>query len=284
MTSKAQPQFGKVTIIGNANGDWQAATHGYTIIFNGTIASGDNIINICNGPYAGSTEDFVVTGPHSDWLTTNLSIVARELELKLKCWPSSGLVSFVLFSRLNCDLALERMSLLPSLKRSEDMSLKQHLPCVVHNWLGERRIAIEVHQQSNAQQAMWPALLLNETAAQKTDFQDQKSSSVTQVIPITDSILHQIHDPYQLMIELTLQNQSSHAALNNLRYLNQLPQSAWLAVVTQQKLLDVEQVFFDQYPEKLTGFWYLSDNEASTWLDKIRFNLALCQQHLSDYQ
>ena len=269
MLSNAQSNFKKVTIIGNANGDWQAATQGFTIIFNGTFATGDKIINICNGPYAGSKEDFVVTGLHQAWLANQLSLIANELEEQLSCWPSSGLVSFVLFSRIGSELSLSRMSLLPSLNRGLDLLDSEHLPCVVHNWLGERRIALKLHSNDNngnGIQAHWPELHLLSTNA--------KSTSNNNDMDIASQ------DPFEQFMLLSQQPVKSISGMSVLTQLSQLPLSIWLKHSSQQKLLQVEQILFNEHPETNTGFWYLSDNEASAFLDSIRTNLALCQQQL----
>ncbi|GIU53038.1 hypothetical protein [Shewanella sp. KT0246] len=281
-----QSPFNKVTIIGNANGDWAAANHGYTIIFNGTVATGNQIINVCNGPYAGSTEDFVVTGEHSQWLTKQLSRVAKELETKLQCWPSSGLVCFVLFSQLGIELSLSRMSLLPSLNRGSALSESEHLPCVVHNWLGERRIAIEYHLNAkdikikgNFNQANWPELLLLE----ETETYKPSPVESQEQLKLLTSINNGDEDPFTQIMHLSEQNHKTKSGILNLGLLSQLPLSIWLKYLSQQKLLVIEQLFFNQSPETSRGFWYLSDNEASAYLDPIRLKLALCQQHLLGY-
>ncbi|WP_144207979.1 hypothetical protein [Shewanella donghaensis] len=253
------PKIDKITIIGNASGSWQAADDGYSIIFNGTVSDNKNIINICNGPYAGSEEDFVVTGDHSEWLAIALSVTARLLEVKLHCWPSSGLVSFVLFNQLNCQLALQRMSLLPSLKRSHDMPSNQHLPCVVHNWLGERRIALATINTST----QWPELYLSE----------QHSSPVNNSLPVND-------DPFALLTQVVEQNTQHQVGQEQLNALANTPLSTWSVNATEQKLLTAELVFFNQQPDTETSFWYLSNNTASQYLDPIRTALALCRQQL----
>ncbi|WP_153913746.1 hypothetical protein [Shewanella sp. TC10] len=265
-----QSQFNTVTIIGNANGEWRAATQGYTVIFNGTVASGERIINICNGPYAGSTEDFVVTGHHSDWLALQLSLVAKELETQLNCWPSSGLVSYVLFSRLGCDLSLSRMSLLPSLTRGSTLHQSEHLPCVVHNWLGERRVAIKVFQKTTKNQIHWPELLLT------------KSDQVTKLTASKTKKL--INDPFAELLSLSQIASKTESCLNTLIQLSKVPLTVWQSFVNQDKLLKAEQLFYNQNPYTTSGYWYLSDNEASAYLDAIRLNLALCQQALFNFK
>ncbi|WP_192022679.1 hypothetical protein [Shewanella sp. WPAGA9] len=263
------PHFGQVTIIGNANGDWQASKKGYSIIFNGTVAEGEHIINICNGPFAGSTEDFVVTGHHNKWLSTQLSAIAHELQSRLNCWPSSGLACFILFSRLTIPLSLTRMSLLPNLARNNTMTKNEHLPCVVHNWLGERRIALSQIKESPRSQINWPALLLssdnNKTLYRAVDVTSEQS--------INDS-------PFTLLAKIANLQSSTPEGVIALEKLANLPLSHWLACSTQSNLLDVEPLFFNQQPEKNAGIWYLSDNHASQYLDSIRLSLAICQQAL----
>ncbi|BFL84116.1 hypothetical protein LFREDSHE_25660 [Shewanella baltica] len=153
--------FEQVTIIGNASGNWQPATTGTTFIFNGTQWNeksnpNNQIVNIANGGFAESKYAFVVQGhPQNDMLTQALTQVAIELTPQLGCWPSSGLTTIVLMQQLSQHVQVQRMSLFPSLARPNDLPLEDHLPCIVHNWLGERRIA-----QTFAPALDWPEFTL----------------------------------------------------------------------------------------------------------------------------
>jgi hypothetical protein len=112
------------------------------------------IINIANGGFAAADAAFVVqssrlTQQQCEAFSQQLLTMAKQLAQRLNCWPSSGLTCFALLSQL-APVQVSRMSLLPSLYRDPTMTPEQHLPCVVHNWLGERRIALEIFSQAPA--------------------------------------------------------------------------------------------------------------------------------------
>jgi hypothetical protein len=112
------------------------------------------IINIANGGFAAADVAFVVqssqlTQEQCESFSQQLFTMAKQLAQRLNCWPSSGLTCFALLSQL-APVQVSRMSLLPSLYRDSAMTPEQHLPCVVHNWLGERRIALEIFSQAPA--------------------------------------------------------------------------------------------------------------------------------------
>ena len=89
-SSSLSGHYQQITVIGNAHGDWQPADIGHTFIFNGTEHDADNVINICNGPYAGSHQAFVVSNSLDDnQLVSLLTEVGEKLEGQLNCWPSA---------------------------------------------------------------------------------------------------------------------------------------------------------------------------------------------------
>ncbi|GIU26878.1 hypothetical protein [Shewanella sp. MBTL60-007] len=268
----------KVTIIGNANGEWQLPPDGATFIFNGTKspnqANSKNsaLINISNGPFAGSNCPFVVSGPFPknelESLTLQLIEVAESLEKQLHCWPSTGLVTIVLMAKLAAQLDVKRMSLLPSLKRNLTMASDAHLPCIVHNWLGERRIALDLAKAN----LNWPELYLS------------SPSSDTGLAPhITSNTVDYTHQcPFELLAKLRQKSLDKTTSPNEmlalLIYLSTSPIESWLQHSSQEKLLASEQMFFNQKTDMNSGFWYLNNNHASQYLDGIRYRLAYCQQ------
>ncbi|MCG9730782.1 hypothetical protein L1D44_13150 [Shewanella sp. Isolate13] len=281
MQADSKPQLlsilTKVTIIGNANGEWQVPTDGATFIFNGTKSpnqpnsKNSALINISNGPFAGSNCPFVVSGPFAknelESLTLQLIEVAESLEKQLHCWPSTGLVTTVLMARLAAQLDVKRMSLLPSLKRDLTMASDAHLPCIVHNWLGERRIALDLEANLN-----WPELYLDPPSSD-TGIDPHTTSNTADLLP---------HCPFESLAKLRQQTLDKTASpqemLAILIYLATSPIESWLQHSSQQKLLASEQIFFNQTPDKNSGFWYLNNNHASQYLDGIRYRLAYCQQ------
>ncbi|MBL4913996.1 hypothetical protein L2719_03510 [Shewanella schlegeliana] len=271
-----------VTIIGNAKGDWQLPPTGVTFIFNGTksLSQPDSknsaLINISNGPFAGSQCPFVVSAPFTDnelqALTRQLIEIAESLEKELNCWPSTGLVTTVLMANVADQLDVKRMSLLPSLKRELTMATDVHLPCMVHNWLGERRIALGLPNNK----LNWPELIL----AQPDAFQELDNNAELNKGQYIDQcpfiLLKQLRE--QTVSKLNQDKKQRETNLMLLNYLATSPIESWIHRSTQEKLLECELMFFNQTPEQTSSYWYLVDNQASQYLDGIRHRLAYCQQ------
>ncbi|WP_445945686.1 hypothetical protein [Shewanella sp.] len=321
-------QLRQVQIVGNAGGKWQPLSQGLSFIFNGTeavseienlsqaqalsqieatsvknAASSSVIINIANGGYAQSDAAFVVqsnqlTQSQCERLTLQLDAMAQSLKCKLNCWPSSGLSCFALLSQ-HAPVQVSRMSLLPSLARPPQMSIDEHLPCIVHNWLGERRIALEIMTKGHAKTLMntqasnsvqhsvnWPELCLPE--------QDVLAGSIL----VSEKLSNQ-NAAFALLHQLAscapLNTRQYHASLKQLADLSQVAISHWQSSLNKQQLqaalIKAEALFIDhslqQHPkmrhasaDTLPRYWYLADNAASQYLDPIREQLALCQQAL----
>lgn len=270
----------KVTIIGNANGKLDIPSSGATFIFNGTkpdnnqSGKAETLINISNGPFAGSTCPFVISGSldehDSESLTLQLIEIAESLEKELNCWPSTGLVTIVLMSRLSTLIEVKRMSLLPSLKREMEMLIEEHLPCMVHNWLGERRIALAISTPNLS----WPELQLTQPLSKEALDNHAELADYNYRCPF--ALLTQVHQhaPNEFTPSVNM--------LNILSYLSTTHIELWLQHSTQEKLLSCELMFFNQTPEQTASFWYLVDNQASQYLDDIRHRLAYCQQVLNE--
>ena len=271
--------FTTATIVGNASGNWDIAANGVTFIFNGTQSPSskddkpDSLINISNGPFVGSDDPFVVTGfldeAEEAQLTQQLVAVAEQLEERLNCWPSTGLVTTVLMTQLSGQLDVKRMSLLPSLSRDRMMPKQEHLPCMVHNWLGERRVALALQ----ADNLNWKELYLTEP--------ERNNASVIEhnLAPSIDS-----QCPFTQLIEIGEQidcaNEQRQQSISQLEKMSSSHISSWLNHSNQEKLLACEGLFFNQTPELTPTYWYLLNNLASQYLDGIRQRLAYCQQTL----
>ncbi|GGJ04187.1 hypothetical protein GCM10007978_47250 [Shewanella hanedai] len=271
--------FTTATIVGNASGNWDIAANGVTFIFNGTESPSskedtpDSLINISNGPFVGSEAPFVVTGfldeAEEALLTQQLVEVAEQLEGRLNCWPSTGLVTTVLMTQLSGQLHVKRMSLLPSLSRDLMMSKQEHLPCMVHNWLGERRIALALQTHN----LNWRELYLTEP--------ERKNTSVIEhnLMPSIDS-----QCPFTQLIEIgkhiDCAEEQRQQSISKLEEMSSSHISSWLNHSSQDKLLACESLFFNQTPESTPTHWYLIHNLASQYLDGIRQRLAYCQQTL----
>lgn len=321
-------QLSQVLIVGNACGQWQPLAQGLNFIFNGTeatdleangesvarsqqCASGAaspqtapqkslkaSIINIANGGYAQSDAAFVVQSQCLSQMqcqdfTQQLHKMAQHLSVRLNCWPSSGLTCFALMSQV-APVQVSRMSLLPSLTRSQEMTDAQYLPCVVHNWLGERRIALELMIQAVKHRPIhWPELLLTPKAPSVTHKPQalHKAQSPTSTTPLT--AFQSLHELASTAPTSSSQYQHSLMTFHALSKLNADDwQGALCQGQLQTELVNAEALFVDQslqqHPcmrpdnaHKLKRHWYLADNSASQYLDSIRQCLALCQQRLT---
>ncbi|MCG9963411.1 hypothetical protein [Shewanella cutis] len=273
-----QLKLQQVTIIGNASGEWQPATKGLTFIFNGTqcpqhLAPQGQVVNIANGGFAESQYAFEVQG-HTQGvqLAKALTQVATELTAALGCWPSSGLTAIVLMKTLAKQLQVQRMSLLPSLRRSAELPETVHLPCMVHNWLGERRIA----KALLCERLDWAEFTLIPW--------EQTTGATHQVNFISEN-----DDPFrkldllrQYRLVEDVNEDTKQGIRQHLAELACIPSAIWLQCADKAKLIACESLFFNHQPETQLSPWYLMDYHASQWLDAIRHQLAYCQQQLAD--
>ncbi|MFV0594330.1 hypothetical protein [Shewanella sp.] len=291
----------QATIIGNASGDWQPANKGLTFIFNGTqcpedLSTHGQVVNIANGGFAESQYAFEVQGhPQGVQLAKALTQVATDLTPSLGCWPSSGLTTVVLMMTLAQKVQVQRMSLLPSLQRSMDLPNNIHLPCMVHNWLGERRIA----QTLLCERIDWPefnltpwesmpkACLTEALYSCNTDLQDSNLHH-TQNLHHSE-LSHRVEDPFSqldLLRQSTLTPNVSEQTKQQLREqlakLARTSSAIWQQFAEKSKLKVYESLFFNHRPESQMSPWYLMDYAASQTLDAIRHQLAYCQQQLTN--
>ena len=282
-----------VTVIGNAQGDWEPAATGISFIFNGTSHPAPNVVNICNGPYAGSNLAFTVANsPDNTLLVSQLTEVAETLQKQLNCWPSSGLVTIMLMSILAKQTNVQRMSLLPNLGRCVEMQSNQHLPCVVHNWLGERRLASGLKLANP--NLNWPELFL--TPESDTNINAETQSFDELINPFSVLLTNKL-DQKQLFklglrrsnLCLNLSVHNPDDSLNNapndinaqlvlLEYLAKTPAIYWVSVANIDCLIQCESLFYNEYPDTQPSPWYLVHQQASHFIDDIRFKLAYCQQ------
>ena len=281
-----------VTIIGNACGEWQPAEQGLTFTFNATGHDADHVVNICNGPYSGSIEDFVVNNsPDDPQLVLLLTQVGKTLETQLHCKPSSGLVTTFLMSLISQQVNVQRMSLLPSLCRPSDMEVKEYLPCVMHNWLGERRLALGL--QLTSTNINWPELFLNDApmnieqnpSAEQPDINPFEILLADYLRRINTNGTSTAQKPFSFTQQSTLALQATTERPQDidvqyaiLAALTNLPSVHWLSYATQDDLITAESLFYNQFPDKQLSYWYLVDYQASQYLDTIRHHLAYCQQ------
>ncbi|GGP76085.1 hypothetical protein [Shewanella ulleungensis] len=280
--------YQNVTIIGNGQGEWQPTTEGHNFVFNATQHQAPNVINICNGPYAESSHAFVVNNsPDNDQLVSLLTQVADTLNQQLNCWPSSGLVTSFLMTMVASQVSVQRMSLMPKLSRSSSLPADEHLPCMVHNWLGERRLALGLTLTHNT--IVWPELLIDQASipAELDTRVEQPDINPFEVL-LSDYVRRSKLDnqpAFSLATaqSLALQVTTERPVQVDLQYallaaLSNLPSVHWLSYATQDDLITAEALFYNEYPQTQASYWYLVDYQASQFLDNIRHHLAYCQQ------
>jgi len=268
----------RATIIGNADGDWSPCNDGATITFNATVHT--NTINICNGPYAGVSEAFTVDRSENDQAFVEiLTTVAQSLVSQIDCWPSSGLTTAVMLAVISKHVSLMRMSLLPSLARCENMAASETLPCMVHNWLGERRIALGI--ALTHPHLYWPELYIQPTVLHESS-QQFIDDPFAILLGAGKSSENEEIDPSQISrLKIQAQRPNDYEEqLTILKNLASLDIHYWLTAATQHKLLKCEKLFYNQTPEDKLSNWFLVDLKASQLLDPIRHQLAYCQQVL----
>ena len=283
-----QLKLEQATIIGNASGDWQPANKGLTFIFNGTqcpedLSSHGQVVNIANGGFAESQYAFEVQGhPQGVQLAKALTQVATDLTPSLGCWPSSGLTTVVLMMSLAKKVQVQRMSLLPSLQRSMDLPDNIHLPCMVHNWLGERRIA----QTLLCERIYWPEFTLTPwesmPKACETDGAESKPTRHTDRNERFENPFSQLDLLRQSTLTPNVSEQTKQQLREQLAKLALTSSAIWQQFAEKLKLKAYEPLFFNHQPESQISPWYLMDYAASQTLDAIRHKLAYCQQQLTD--
>ncbi|GGB70304.1 hypothetical protein [Shewanella inventionis] len=283
--------YQKVTIIGNGQGEWQPAEIGHTFVFNATQHQADNVINICNGPYAESSHAFAVSNsPDNSQLVALLTQVADTLNRQLNCWPSSGLVTSFLMTIVASQVSVQRMSLMPTLSRASSLAANEYLPCMVHNWLGERRLALGL--QLTNPHIYWPELFIDQASIPaELDTQSEQPDINPFEVLLSDYIRRKNSDvkpTYYVGTSqaLALQVTCERPAQPDLQYallaaLSNLPSVHWLSYATQDDLITAEALFYNEHPQTQASYWYLVDYQASQFLDNIRHHLAYCQQVLA---
>ncbi len=192
-------------------------------------------------------------------LQQRLSSISVDLTRRLGCLPSSGLTAIQCFSEIANSVCVDRAPLLPSLARHSDMDRRKPLACVFHNWLGERRLAMEIGTHSPAR-ITWPGLHY----------------------PGPDGGTEQAN-PLQRLLDIFNEQQPCESLRRELQLLAGASNNSWLASLTPATLEDLEVSFFLPRNTQHTKQWWLYDNEASTAIDLILKRLIWSQQYLANW-
>lgn len=143
------------------------------------------------------------------------------------------------------------MTLLPSLVKTTCWAPNQVVPSHYHNWLGERRIALNLCQQFPI---TWPDLTLK-----------------------SNPIGHDwIANPDRLLLELQQQPANTKALVR----LSTISAKCWLEHLSIDTLTALEPLFHLDRKSHRSKNWWLFNHEASFEIARIQYTLAWCQQSL----
>lgn len=247
-------------------------TNQLTVTFNPSVEhplSMQDEIQISNWKHAGLQTDsrpFVVTAPclgpvWCQQLEDLLRRLAITLDPILGCVPSSGLVAVHAALHLAERVSVYRMPLKPSFVRPESMSSRKPLPCVFHNWLGERRLGLSLLREYGPDHLQWDSLAPE---------------------ALTDSGEPTNLDPLTALEDLFGQAQSDqeNEFAETLDWLAGLERRAWARNAEEIRLTTLEQYFFLSRHLPATPNWWLFNNRLSALLDAVLQRLMVCQLDL----
>jgi hypothetical protein len=265
--------FESVLIIGNGPGDLPPDTDGRPYVtFNrvGSVPLRADEIRVVNRKEARLSADdrpFVVTGEcfPAGWcrqFEASLVAAAAELEALLGCLPSTGLATVYALSDMEVPIALYRMPLRPSLLRMPNMSARKPLAAAFHNWLGERRLAL---QWWNDLPSIWSW----SQRCLPVDNSEQARSGAS--------------DPFPTLWQWFAENEGESAWANTdtLQGLAALPATTWCMPVSAAQLRALERFFFLSRQQRNTPNWWLYRNELSPFIDTLLLRLMQAQQRLA---
>ncbi|WP_330149825.1 hypothetical protein [Shewanella xiamenensis] len=203
-------------------------------------------------------------------MLNHLSAIAIKQEQLLGAWPSSGFAVLGCLMALAVPLRVCRMNLLPSLKRESTLSPRMPMPAVFHNWLGERRLAIEwlIGNEFDNSRIDWPSFWL---PAPSQPMPTEPS------LPV-EALLHVTHCSKAEGQKLWQQLASSDVG----SWLENLTNSPDTGTCHQPEvLLAAEKLFYLPRNTRETALWWLYDNEASVWVSQVHYKLAWLWQTLA---
>lgn len=154
------------------------------------------------------------------------------------------------------------MTLCPGLERPSGMPERKPLPAAFHNWLGERRLALQRCNELSLHSS-WPQLYLS-ASAQMHDV----SSQIDPFIALFDWFSR--HEGCRSMeIEIDVLHSLANA-----------PISAWLSSCSASQLIELERFFFLSRDEHETPNWWLYCNSITKLINTIHLRLMSVQQSL----
>lgn len=210
-------------------------------------------------------------------MLNHLSAIAIKQEQLLGAWPSSGFAVLGCLIALAVPLKVCRMNLLPSLKRESTLSPRMPLPAVFHNWLGERRLAIEwlIGNEFDNSPIDWPSFWLPAPVLHHSTVHKQSkrpSALFDMLFELSDCSKARAYQLWRQLAESPPQDW-----LEN----NELKDIAEAPLTNSHPLITAEKLFILPRGENETSLWWLYDNEVSRWVSRVHYNLAWLSQSLT---
>lgn len=225
-------------------------------------------------------------------LLGDLSRVAQKQARILGAWSSSGLaVLGCLYGQAGLNVRVCQMNLLPSLIRTPELSARMPLAAAFHNWLGERRLAMDLLFGRGNDHAVidWPDFWLPAPISQApTRWQPPIRScplaALTQLEHCNKA------EGRKLWQQLAGTNTShwleafsgAPAPYNNGSgdIDSEAPESG-NNTSGFDKLIAAERLFVLPRDVQKTSLWWLYDNEVSVWVSQVHYTLAWLWQTLA---
>lgn len=192
-----------------------------------------------------------------------LATSAASVEAQLGCFPSAGIATVHAALAQGARVHVHRMPLKPDFLRHSGMGPRQALPGAYHNWLGERRVALELLRSHGATCLSWASLRLR-MPGDEPQRGDAK--------PVSELLA---------LLEDTQSSAREHFA-RELERLAGFDLRTWLQGTDLALLREIEPYLFLDRRSRITGNWWLYCDRCAPGLDAVLGRLMLCQQALAE--
>jgi len=226
-------------------------------------------IRICNRKQAGQPDSpfpFLVNSLSfpfvwCEQLQHRLAESAIALERMLSCRPTAGLVTTHAMLQMGGALQLYRMPLRPRMLRAANMPARQPLAAAYHNWMGERRLALQ-WVKTHETQLEWTGLQL--------------------ALPLADTSDKPIANPYPALLRCFESSTCtpSDSTADTLRQMATVQPLAWCLHANYAELNALETCFYLDRDSAITPNWWLYHNSLSLSIDRLMLRLMQAQQYL----
>ncbi|MCX2497897.1 hypothetical protein OQ486_13955 [Plesiomonas shigelloides] len=225
-------------------------------------------------------------------LLEGLSRVAQKQERILGAWPSSGLaVLGCLYGLAGLNVRVCQMNLLPSLIRAPELSARMPLAAAFHNWLGERRLAMDLLFDTGNDHAVidWPDFWLPAPISQAPARWQPPSRSCP--LAALTQLEHCSKTEGRKLWQQLAGMDASHwleafsgvpAPYNNgSGDIDSEAPTSGNNTPDLDKLIAADRLFVLPRDVQKTSLWWLYDNEVSVWVSQVHYTLAWLWQTLA---